>query len=88
VTFERVGWALVYFGGSLGLYFGVLPAFAIGSEGILIGLSLQAFSRVVIAIWSIVRPEAQLRYRPAAWRIAEAVIWSAIALILIIGEPR
>ena len=86
MTFQRIAWALVYFAGPLALSFGILSAFAIGNWGILIGLLVHAISRVVIAIWSIFRPEDQLKHRSPAWRIAEAVTWSAMSLILVMGE--
>ena len=86
LSFERFAWALVYFAGPLALSFGILSTFAIDHWGILIGVFVQAISKVVIAIWSISRPEVQLKHRPPAWRIAQAAMWSAISLIFVTGE--
>ena len=88
VSFERLAWALVYYAGPLALSFGILAAFGFGNWAVLIGLAVQALSRVIIAIWSTLRPEAQWVPRPPERRIASAVMWSAIALILIVGELR
>ena len=86
LIFERIAWALVHFAGPLALFFGILSAFAIDSWVILIGVLVQAISKVIIAIWSICRPDVQLKHRSPAWRIAQALMWSAISLILVTGE--
>ena len=88
MTLERLGWALVYYAGPLALAFGILAAFGFGNWAILIGLLVHSVSRIIIAIWSTLRPDAQWIPRPPAGRIASAVLWSAVTLVLIMGEPR
>ena len=79
--FERIAWALVFYAGPIALFISLLLAFARDSRVILAGLAANAISRVIITIWSIARPEAQLTPVAPGWRIASAVIWSSLALI-------
>jgi hypothetical protein len=81
-----MAWAAVYFAGPLALLTALLVAVATGNSGIEAGVVGQSVSRIVVAVWSILRPEAQVKKTRPVWRIGSALLWTLLAFLLISGS--
>jgi hypothetical protein len=77
---------LVWFAGPIALLCGIIGALAVGQLAIVAGIAGQALSRVIVAVWSGLRPSAQITRSPFWWRFVAALLWSALAVALVSAE--
>jgi len=80
---EQISLAAVYFGGLLAIVQGIVAQFTLGDRSLHVGLLGFLLSKIVISIWSIVRPASfpGKQSRPAVKALV-AVAWTAFAVVL------
>ena len=79
---------MFWFAGPLALFVGILVTLFIGEPAIVAGVVVQALSRVIVAVWTIARPGAQIMRSPIWWRIIAALLWAALAVALIWSQAE
>ena len=82
LTQEQWYFAAAYFSGHLKLLAGIVSTLLGHPKGIAWGFLGFAVSKIVVAAWSIARPEVQVVRQSNTTRLVIAITWAIVAVFL------